>query len=159
MPSAGRPFTSELVTALAAKEVVVMPITLHTGVASLETGDRPQPEWFEVGAATATAVTTARAGGGRVIAVGTSVVRALESASDGVGGVRPASGLTEHIVTPTVGVSVVDGLVTGWHEPRASHLDLVEAIAGPELTATMYGHAVDEGYLWHEFGDSCLILP
>ncbi len=72
---------------------------------------------------------------------------------------RPASGLTEHIVTPAVGLSVVDGLVTGWHEPRASHLDLVEAIAGAELTASMYRHAVDEGYLWHEFGDSCLILP
>jgi S-adenosylmethionine:tRNA ribosyltransferase-isomerase len=159
MPSAGRPFTAELITALVAKGVLVVPVVLHTGLASLEAGDRPQPEWFEVSASTAATVTTARAGGGRVVAVGTSVVRALESASDGAGGVAATTGMTDHVVTGGVGVAVVDGLITGWHEPRASHLDLVEAVAGPELTGRLYQHALDQRYLWHEFGDSCLILP
>jgi S-adenosylmethionine:tRNA ribosyltransferase-isomerase len=87
------------------------------------------------------------------------VVRALESAADGAGGVVAVSALTNHVVTATGGVAVVDGLITGWHEPRASHLDLVEAVAGPELTGRLYQHALDQCYLWHEFGDSCLILP
>lgn len=158
MPSAGRPFTADVLTALVAKGVLVVPVVLHTGVASLESGDRPQPEWFEVGAPTAAAVSRAAEDGGRVIAVGTSVVRALESAADGRGGVRASSGITDLMVTASAGVSVVDGLVTGWHEPRASHLELVEAVAGGELTARLYRHALHGGYLWHEFGDSHLIL-
>jgi S-adenosylmethionine:tRNA ribosyltransferase-isomerase len=159
MPSAGRPLTAELITALAAKGVLVVPVVLHTGLASFEAADRPQPEWFEVSEATAAVVTTARSRGGRVVAVGTSAVRALESASDGAGGAMATTGLTDHVVTVPGGVSVVDGLITGWHEPRASHLDLVEAVAGPDLTETLYRHALDQRYLWHEFGDSCLILP
>ena len=94
-----------------------------------------------------------------MVAVGTSVVRALESAADGAGGVVAVSGLTDHVVTATGGVAVVDGLITGWHEPRASHLNLVEAVAGRDLTEMLYRHAIDQRYLWHEFGDSCLILP
>ncbi len=159
MPSAGRPFTAELITTLVAKGVLVVPVVLHTGLASLEAADRPQPEWFEVAASTAAVVTMARSRGGRVVAVGTSVVRALESASDGAGGVEAVSGLTDHLVTAAGGVAVVDGLITGWHEPRASHLDLVEAVAGPDLTGMLYRHAIDQRYLWHEFGDSCLVLP
>lgn len=159
MPSAGRPFTTDLITALVAKGVMVVPVLLHTGVASLESGDHPQPEWFGVTPSAAATVTGVRRGGGRVVAVGTSVVRALESAVDGTGGVVAGSGLTDHLITAAGGVRVVDGLITGWHEPRASHLDLVEAVAGLDLTARLYTHALDQGYRWHEFGDSCLILP
>ncbi len=159
MPSAGRPFTAELITALVAKGVLVVPVVLHTGLASLEAGDFPQPEWFELAAPTAAIVTMARSRGGRVVAVGTSVVRALESARGGAGGVVATSGVTDHVVTATGGVAVVDGLITGWHDPRASHLDLVEGVAGPDLTGVLYRHAIEQRYLWHEFGDSCLILP
>jgi len=159
MTSAGRPFTTDLVAALVAKGVVVVPVVLHTGVASLETGDRPQPEWFRVTPSAAATINGVRGHGGRVMAVGTSVVRALESSTDGTGGVVAVTGTTDHVVTAASGVDVVDGLITGWHEPHASHLDLVEAVAGPDLTTRLYRHALDQGYLWHEFGDSCLILP
>nr|WP_218910605.1 S-adenosylmethionine:tRNA ribosyltransferase-isomerase [Nocardioides thalensis] len=163
MPSAGRPFTADLITRLVARGIAVAPITLHTGVSSQEAGEAPQPERFAVPASTAAAVNAARAGGGRVVAVGTTVTRALESAvvADEGGAVRvvEASGWTERVVTPADPPRVVDGLVTGWHDPEASHLLLVEAVAGPDLTQAAYRAATDEGYLWHEFGDSCLLLP
>jgi S-adenosylmethionine:tRNA ribosyltransferase-isomerase len=94
-----------------------------------------------------------------VIAVGTTVVRALETATDDDGLVHAADDWTHLVITPDVGVRVVDGLITGWHEPEASHLMMLEAIAGPELLARSYDAALDAGYLWHEFGDSHLILP
>lgn len=162
MPSAGRPFTADLVTRLVARGVAVAPVTLHTGVSSQEAGEAPQAERFVVPASTAAAVNAARAGGGRVVAVGTTVTRALESAVviDGAGArVVAAEGWTERVVTPADPPRVVDGLVTGWHDPAASHLLLVEAVAGPELTQTAYRAASESGYLWHEFGDSCLLLP
>lgn len=162
MPSAGRPFTPELVTRLVASGVMVAPITLHTGVSSQEAGEAPQPERFEVTAATAAVVNAARAGGGRVIAVGTTVTRALESAvQTGPDGTRVAEarGWTSRVVTPADPPRVVDGLITGWHDPEASHLLLVEAVAGTELTQRAYAAAVDAHYLWHEFGDSALLLP
>jgi S-adenosylmethionine:tRNA ribosyltransferase-isomerase len=105
------------------------------------------------------AIAAARDRSGRVIAVGTTVVRALETA---VGAERCAytrSGWTGHVVTPDCGVGVVDALVTGWHEPEASYLQLLEAVAGPDVLARSYEAALDAGYLWHEFGDSHLILP
>ena len=162
MPSAGRPFTTELVTRLVAGGVVVAPVTLHTGVSSQETGEAPQPERFEVSATTAGVVNAARAGGGRVIAVGTTVTRALESAVEPVGdGCRlvPAGGWTSRVVTPADPPRIVDGLITGWHDPEASHLLLVEAVAGRDLTQRAYAAAVDARYHWHEFGDSALLLP
>ncbi len=162
MPSAGRPFTADLVTRLVAKGVAVAPVTLHTGVSSQEAGEAPQPERFEVPAATAAAVNAARAGGGRVVAVGTTVTRALESAvvTDERGSrVVARGGWTTRVVTPADPPRVVTGLVTGWHDPEASHLLLVEAVAGPDLTQRAYAAAVAEGYLWHEFGDSGLLLP
>jgi len=158
MPSAGRPFTPELVTRLVSRGVAVAPVTLHTGVSSQEAGEAPQPERFEVGAATARLVNAVRAGGGRVVAVGTTVTRALESAvADGR--LVASGGWTERVVTPADPPRVVDGLVTGWHDPGASHLLLVEAVAGPGLTQTAYDAAVAHGYRWHEFGDSALLLP
>jgi S-adenosylmethionine:tRNA ribosyltransferase-isomerase len=87
------------------------------------------------------------------------VVRALESAVDGDGVVRAASGWTSHVVTPQVGVRAVDGLVTGLHEPRASHLQMLAAIASGPLLRRSYAAALAGGYLWHEFGDVQLLLP
>lgn len=159
MPSAGRPFTHGLVTRLVLGGVAVAPVTLHTGVSSQEAGEAPQPERFEVPEPTARLVNAARAGGGRVVAVGTTVTRALESAVSDDGIVVARSGWTERIVTPADPPRVVTGLVTGWHDPNASHLLLVEAVAGADLAQRAYGAAVEEGYLWHEFGDAALLLP
>ena len=159
MPSAGRPITRELISRLVARDIVVAPITLHCGVSSPETHEPPFPEWYEVPERTAEEIATARHRGGRVIAVGTTVVRALESAGGPDRCSCARSGWTGLVVTPDCGVSVVDGLITGWHEPEASHLQMLQALAGPELLARSYEAALDAGYLWHEFGDSHLILP
>ncbi|HTW98223.1 MAG TPA: S-adenosylmethionine:tRNA ribosyltransferase-isomerase, partial [Acidimicrobiales bacterium] len=159
MPSAGRPFTPEVLTRLVAHGVGVTPLVLHTGVASLEAGEAPYAERFRVPAATARRVNETRRAGGRVVAVGTTVVRALESAVDPAGTVHPAQGWTELVVTPTRALRSVDGLLTGWHEPRASHLAMLEAIAGRRLLERSYAAALAEGYLWHEFGDVELVLP
>ena len=159
MPSAARPFTPELVTRLVATGVGLATVTLHTGVSSQETGESPQPERFEVPEATADAVNAARRRGSRVVAVGTTATRALESAVRDGRWAGPASGWTERVLSPDEPPRLVDGLVTGWHNPDASHLLLVEAVAGPELTQRAYDAAVERGYLWHEFGDSALLLP
>ena len=158
MPSAARPFSTELVTALVAAGVAIAPITLHAGVSSAEAGEPPTPEPFEVPAATARMVNSAHAAGSRVIAVGTTVTRALESAADTDGVVRRAAGWTDLVLGPGRPVRVVDGLITGWHDAGASHLLLLEAVAGPDLVAMAYREAVQRGYLWHEFGDSALLL-
>ncbi len=159
MASAARPFTHELVTRLVTCGVGVVPITLHTGFSSQESGEAPQPEWFEVGEATARAVRTTRAAGGRVVAVGTTSTRALESAVDADGRPVAARGWTTRVVAPDEPPRVVDGLVSGWHDPQASHLLLVEAVAGRALAQAGYDAAVSDGYLWHEFGDAGLFLP
>jgi S-adenosylmethionine:tRNA ribosyltransferase-isomerase len=159
MPSASRPFTPELVTRLVSKGVLMTPLTLHTGVASPEAHEPPYAERYEVPAATADLVNHVHGRGGRVIAVGTTVVRALETTAAADGTVRPATGWTEHVVTPAAGVRAVDGLLTGLHEPRSSHLMMLTAIAGPELLQRTYDAALAEGYLWHEFGDLNLLLP
>ncbi len=159
MPSAGRPFSPELIVRLAAKGVLVAPLLLHAGVSSPERHEPPFPEYYEVPAATARLAGVVRAGGGRVIAVGTTVVRALESVSAPDGSVRPGSGWTSLVITPGRGLWAVDGLITGWHEPQASHLLMLEAAAGPELLTRSYQAALECRYLWHEFGDSHLILP
>ena len=159
MPSAGRPFTSELVTRLVAKGVGVSPLVLHTGVSSLEANEHPYPEWYRVPPATAARINDTRRDGGRVIAIGTTVVRALETVVDARRVVHAGSGWTDVIVTPERGASAVDGLLTGWHEPEASHLQMLEAIAGRELLDLAYTEASRAGYLWHEFGDVNLLLP
>ncbi|WP_026931864.1 S-adenosylmethionine:tRNA ribosyltransferase-isomerase [Glycomyces tenuis] len=156
MPSAARPFTPEIVTRLVSAGVGIVPITLHTGVASLESDEDPYPEWFEVGEYTARAVNAAKASGGRVIAVGTTVVRALESAVRH-GGVEAASGHTGRIVSPAEPPEVVDGLLTGFHEPRSTHLSMLEALCDTELLRESYEAAIEARYLWHEFGDVHLI--
>jgi len=158
MASAGRPFTPELITKLAAHGVLIAPIVLHAGVSSPERHERPFPERYDVPAQTARLVAATRSWGGRVIAVGTTVVRALETAALADAGAGSA-GWTNLVIGPDHRLQAVDGLITGWHEPEASHLQMLEAVAGDELLARCYQEALACGYLWHEFGDSHLILP
>jgi S-adenosylmethionine:tRNA ribosyltransferase-isomerase len=162
MPSASRPFTAALVTRLVARGVLLAPLTLHTGVSSLEADEDPYPEPYDIPLATARLVSHVRAEGGRVIAAGTTVVRALETAALGArpdGPVTASAGWTSHVVTPETGVRVVDGLLTGLHEPRSSHLRMLAAFAGSDLLSRCYQAAIGSGYLWHEFGDVHLLLP
>ena len=159
MPSAGRPFTTDVISRLVAKGVGVTPVVLHTGVASLGSDEMPYAERVRVPRWTADRVNSTHEHGGRVIAIGTTVVRALESAADDRGHVQPVDGWTDVVITPERGIAAVDGILTGWHEPEASHLLMLEAIAGPVLLADCYRASLDAGYLWHEFGDSHLILP
>jgi S-adenosylmethionine:tRNA ribosyltransferase-isomerase len=176
MPSAARPFTPELVTRLVSRGVTIAPVTLHTGVSSLECGEDPYPESYDVPTTTARLVNLTRQTGGRVIAAGTTVVRALESAAlsggnaiaplaarpavgPGAGPVSPAAGWTSHVVTGQTGVAVVDGLLTGLHEPRSTHLWMLEAFADPALLRQCYLQAAERRYRWHEFGDVHLLLP
>jgi S-adenosylmethionine:tRNA ribosyltransferase-isomerase len=158
MPSAGRPFTYELLARLLARGIDVAPLVLHTGVSSLEQGERPYPERFRVPEWTAARANLARELGGRVIAVGTTVVRALESAAGADGRVRAAGGWTDLVVTPARGVRAVDGLITGFHDPGASHLDLLAAVAGERRLARVYAEAATRRYLRHEFGDAALLM-
>jgi S-adenosylmethionine:tRNA ribosyltransferase-isomerase len=158
MPSAGRPFTDRMVTDLAVRGVAVAPITLHTGVSSPETGEPPSPERFAVPKVTADLVDHTRRHGGRVIAIGTTVTRALESVADTDGHLHPRTGWTDLVLSADHPTRVVDGLVTGWHAPGASHLMLLEAVVGATAVRTAYDAALDTGYLWHEFGDSALLL-
>ena len=158
MPSAGRPFTDRLIVSLVARGVGVAPLVLHAGVSSPERHEPPFPEPYTVPAATAGLVNATRRHGGRVIAVGTTVVRALETVARPDGSVEPGAGWTSLVIDPERGVRAVDGLITGWHEPEASHLQMLEAIAGHRLLRQSYEAALAAGYLWHEFGDSHLIL-
>lgn len=159
MPSAGRAFTPELITALVARGIQVLPLTLHTGVSSLESHEAPYPEYYQVPEVTAAAVRAARQAGRRVIAVGTTVVRALESAAEATGQVEAGSGWTSLMITPERGLHAVDGLLTGFHEPEATHLAMLEALCGRAHLELAYAAALEAGYLWHEFGDLHLILP
>ena len=158
MPSAGRPFTTELVTRLVASGVVIVPLVLHAGVSSLEKGEAPLPERFSVPAATAEHVSLARRSGRRVIAVGTTVVRALETVGQRDGSAAAGTGWTDLVLGPRRPARVVSGLITGFHEPDASHLLLLEAMVGADVLWQTYEAALAERYLWHEFGDTCLLL-
>jgi S-adenosylmethionine:tRNA ribosyltransferase-isomerase len=157
MPSAGRPFTRRLLDDLARRGVAVAPLVLHTGVSSLESGEPPYPERYRIPARTAAAVNRARAAGGRVVAVGTTVVRALETLAED-GRARAGEGWTDLVITPERGLRVVDALLTGLHEPASSHLQMLSALADAEHLAGAYRAALAGRYLWHEFGDGHLIL-
>ena len=170
MPSAGRAFTPELITRLVANGVRVVPLILHTGVASLEDDEPPYEEFYRVPPETADEINAARAAGRRVVAVGTTVVRALETVTDKVGSTHPGEGWTDLFITPERGIRSVDAMLTGLHEPRSTHLSMLEALTGrgavfPLATSgkgylqVAYSEALKEGYLWHEFGDLHLILP
>jgi S-adenosylmethionine:tRNA ribosyltransferase-isomerase len=158
MPSAGRPFSERVVSSLVRAGVTLAPVTLHTGVSSLEAGELPYPEWFEVPEATAALVNHTRSRGGRVIAVGTTVVRALETAVDRLGVIHPVRSWTELVIGAEHTMVAIDGLITGWHEPRSTHLAMLEAVAGRSVLTESYRAALEHRYLWHEFGDSLLLL-
>lgn len=158
MPSAGRGFTERLVRKLLARGVQIVPILLHTGVSSLEDGEQPYPEYLEVDALAALQINAAKAAGGRVIAVGTTAIRALESAAGVDGAVRPYRGETDLFIDSRYRMRVTDGLLTGFHEPRASHLHILQALAGFGHVEWAYREAVEGGYFWHQFGDLHLVL-
>jgi S-adenosylmethionine:tRNA ribosyltransferase-isomerase len=169
MPSAGRAFTPELITRLVAKGVQIVPLVLHTGVASLEDDEPPYEEVYRVPPETADAINAARTAGRRVVAVGTTVVRALETVTDKYSVTHPGEGWTDVFITPERGVRSVDAMLTGLHEPRSTHLSMLEALAGRASVCPLattgrqhlevaYSEALDKGYLWHEFGDLHLIL-
>ena len=158
MPSAGRPFTRSMLACLRRHGVRLAKLVLHAGVASLETHERPYEESYEVPSRTAEEVRRAKERRNRVIAVGTTVVRALESSVDRAGRVIASRGWTDIVITPERGVRVVDSLLTGFHEPRATHLAMLEAIAGRAHIEKAYAAALEERYLWHEFGDLHLLL-
>ncbi len=157
MPSAARPFTPRVLRALRSRGVEIATVTLHTGVSSLETHEPPMAERFEVNTSTAAIVNRARSDGRRIVAVGTTSVRAIESAVRAES-IVPARGWTDLVLTPECRTVMVDGIVTGWHPPEASHLDLIGAVAGPEAVSEAYRAAEALGYRSHEFGDSCLLL-
>ena len=160
MPSAGRPFTTGLVTELVTRGIGVAPITLHTGVSSQDVGEPPQPERFAVPAATARAVESARAAGGRVVAVGTTVTRALESALDGAGHVVARTGWTDLVLGS--GASRPRRHRSGDGLARPGRLAPAPARgggrSGPRRAAPT-PRPCDPVTCWHEFGDSCLLLP
>jgi S-adenosylmethionine:tRNA ribosyltransferase-isomerase len=158
MPSAGRAFTRPMLACLRRSGTNLAKLVLHSGVASLEKDEAPYEEWYEVPLRTAKLVRATRRVGGRVIAVGTTVVRALESSIDQDGNAIASRGWTDLLITPERAVRVVDGLLTGLHEPRATHLAMLQAIAGREPIAKAYAEALEHGYLWHEFGDLHLIV-
>ncbi|HZO90118.1 MAG TPA: S-adenosylmethionine:tRNA ribosyltransferase-isomerase [Chthonomonadaceae bacterium] len=184
MPSAGRAFTPELITRLVARGVQIAPLLLHTGVASLEGHEPPYEEFYRVPPETARLVNAARQAEKRVVAVGTTVVRALETVTDAAGTTHSGEGWTDLVITPERGLRAVNAMLTGFHEPRATHLWMLEALtnqgvcplqvassdrdsrlesclalAGREHLRIAYAEALREGYLWHEFGDLHLILP
>jgi len=159
MPSAGRAFTPEILTRLIARGVTVAPLLLHTGVASPEAFEPPYEEFYRVPPATARLVNSARRAGQRIIAVGTTVVRALETVAQTDGTVRAGEGWTDLVISPARGLRTVSGLLTGLHEPRASHLAMLAALDGYNHLRPVYAEALRQRYLWHEFGDLHLILP
>ncbi len=159
MPSAGRAFTPEILTTLAAGGVTLAPLVLHTGVASPEAFEPPYAEFYRVPPVTARLVNSARAAGQRIIAVGTTVVRALETVTNAAGLVQAGEGWTDLVISPARGLRTVSGLLTGLHEPRASHLAMLAALAGYDHLRCTYAEALRERYRWHEFGDLHLIVP
>jgi S-adenosylmethionine:tRNA ribosyltransferase-isomerase len=159
MPSAGRPFTTELMEQLAARRIRIAPLILHTGVSNVDTHELPYKEFYRVTAETAEIVNTARASGHRIIAVGTTAIRALETVTNGYGETHAGAGWTCLVITPPRGLRAVSALLTGMHEPEASHLAILESLAGLSHIKIAYDEALRNGYLWHEFGDLHLILP
>jgi S-adenosylmethionine:tRNA ribosyltransferase-isomerase len=161
MASAGRPLSEAVLVRLVATGIPVAPVVLDTGVSSQEAHEPPQPERFTVPEVTARLVNSTRRAGRRVVAVGTTVVRALESARAG-STVVPTAGWTSLVLGPERPARVVGGLLTGLHAPEASHVQLLEAVAGRALVHAAYAEVTGPtgpSYLWHEFGDSMLLLP
>jgi S-adenosylmethionine:tRNA ribosyltransferase-isomerase len=163
MPSAGRAFTWKLLLDLKSREIDSAYLVLHTGLSSymdddLDAEHPASEEEYFVSDVAAEKINRLRASAGRIIAVGTTVVRALESIADAKGNVSPGHGYTRLTIDSDHQLKAVDGLLTGLHEPQASHLDLLSAFLPPEQIRGAYQEAVARKYLWHEFGDLNLIL-
>ena len=159
MPSAGRGFTKDLVERLLEKGVIFAPILLHTGVSSLEENESPYAEYMEIDQASATKINNAKKHGRKIIAVGTTAVRVVESAVNQRGEVVPYTGNTDLFIDNGYRMKVINGLLTGFHEPRASHLKMLQSIAGFDHIERAYDSALENNYFWHQFGDLHLILP
>jgi S-adenosylmethionine:tRNA ribosyltransferase-isomerase len=158
MPSAGRPLTGPLLSRLVGRGAVLTSVVLHTGVSSQQASEPPQPEPFTVPDVAARLVNETRRVGRRVVAVGTTVVRALESAADRSGRVHAATGWTDLVLGADRPARAVDGILTGLHDPGASHLDLLAAVVGRQLVEDAYAEVLTQDYLWHELGDTMLLL-
>ena len=163
-PTAGLHFTRELMDALEAGGVRIARVTLHVGVATFrpagpDGGDPrgPGEERYRITREAAARVAAARGAGGRVWAVGTTVVRTLESAADGTGGVRAGGGTTDLFIRPPFDFQVVDALITNFHLPHSTLLMLVAAFAGHERTMDAYREAIDQGYRFYSYGDAMAI--
>ena len=159
LPSAGRPFTKAVFDRLIARGIDVAMVTLHAGLSSEERDELPIDEWRDISLQTAAAVRRAKKRGSRVIAVGTTVIRALESSLDRRQRMIPSRGRTGLHITPDRPMRIVDGLLTGFHEPASTHLAILESVAGRPHIESAYQTALSERYLWHEFGDAHLLLP
>lgn len=162
MPSAGRAFSWKLLNKLKRKGVNIAFIQLHAGLSYYGNDRWPNPskhvEAYSVPEETAALINKTKANKGCVIAVGTTVVRALETVAEHTGIVKAQEGITGLYIKKGFPLKVVDGLITGFHEPEASHLDLLTAFIDEKLLMDAYRDALTEGYLWHEFGDMNLIL-
>jgi S-adenosylmethionine:tRNA ribosyltransferase-isomerase len=158
MPSAGRGFTKTLVDRLLKKGVVFAPILLHTGISSLEENESPYPEYMEIDPVSASIINMAKNQGERIIAVGTTAIRAIETAVNGDGNLVPYQGKTELFINENYTMKIADGLITGFHEPKASHLHILKAVAGFDHIENAYQTAIKADYYWHQFGDLHLIL-
>jgi S-adenosylmethionine:tRNA ribosyltransferase-isomerase len=157
MPSAARPFSARVLHEIHRRGIEIATITLHCGVASFEEPERPPSERFRVPFETAEAVNRARAQRSRVIAVGSTVLRALESSRE-KNLVIASSGWTDLVIGEGYELQTVDGLLTGFHDRAATHQSILRAVLGRGLLATAYDEAAYEGYYQHEFGDVHLIL-
>lgn len=163
MPSAGRPLSWQLLQELKRQGIGLATIQLHTSLSSTRDdaidGTHPNyEEEFQVSPATAAVVNKSHEQGGRVIAVGTTVVRALETVARSDGAVEAGQGLNHLHIDSSHRLRAVDGLLTGFHEPQASHLDLLSALVAPRFLENAYAEAISNRYLWHEFGDMNLII-
>ena len=159
MPSAGRGFTASLIDRLLKKGISIVPVLLHTGVSSLEEHETPYPEYMEIDPIAAATINQAKQQGERIIAVGTTAIRAIETATDDRGNVMPYRGNTDLFIEDGYTMKVTDGLLTGFHEPNASHLNMLQAVAGFDHIDNAYKEAINREYYWHQFGDLHLILP
>ena len=164
-PTAGLHFTSDLLARLRQRGVELRAVTLHVGVGTFKpvTVDqiddhRMAAEWVEVGVETVRAIEQTRATGRRIVAVGTTVVRALETAARADGQIRPYQGETDLFMTPGFEFKVVDALLTNFHLPRTTLLMLVSALAGTEFLRQAYAEAVRQRYRFYSYGDAMLIL-
>ena len=153
------PCQAELLDRLESKGVRIAQLILHTGISNLESHEPPYKEFYRVPPETADLVNQAHGSGKRIVAVGTTVIRALESLTNADGVTHAGEGWTCLVISPERGLRTVNALLTGMHEPEASHLAILETLAGLSHIKTAYDEALQGGYLWHEFGDLHLILP